>query len=331
MSNNNERLVLENYDNKFLYEKNKSNLNITFNRIAFIFFIFLVICIIYTIKVFYLGSLNSKIKIEKNSLVKKNYINDIIDNDEDFIAKAINTQTVGINPNLIIDEKKLLINLQIIFPEKDFSKIKKKIKEKKYFRIQKGLNQNQIQRLQNLGDKAIEFEEQLTRVYPQQNLFSHIIGQIDDDNNGISGLEKSFDEVQDEIQILSPQKKGTAGIDALNIEIQNRLTAKGKPIFQGKRSTKLYPKDRVMQTSNDYSIEVMNGEIGAVHSTDNAHESWEYIDICFPNEVESIRKEFYSLAKVSIFSRISQLLSPTYLKHSLLFSLREHMIKRYLN
>ena len=75
-----------------------------------------------------------------------------------------------------------------------------------------------------------------------------------------------MDEVQEEIQILSPQKKGTAGIDALNIEIQNRLTAKGKPIFQGKRSTKLYPKDRVMQTSNDYSIEVMNGEIGIVVS-----------------------------------------------------------------
>ena len=29
---NNERLILENYENEFLYEKNKSNLNITFNR-----------------------------------------------------------------------------------------------------------------------------------------------------------------------------------------------------------------------------------------------------------------------------------------------------------
>ena len=29
-------------------------------------------------------------------------------------------------------------------------------------------------------------------MYPQKNLFSHILGQIDDDNNGISGLEKSL-------------------------------------------------------------------------------------------------------------------------------------------
>ena len=31
-------------------------------------------------------------------------------------------------------------------------------------------------------------------MYPQKNLFSHILGQIDNDNNGISGLEKSLNE-----------------------------------------------------------------------------------------------------------------------------------------
>ena len=46
-----------------------------------------------------------------------------------------------------------------------------------------------------LGDKSIKPEEKVLRMYPQKNLFSHIIGQIDDDNNGISGLEKSFNEI----------------------------------------------------------------------------------------------------------------------------------------
>ena len=44
-----------------------------------------------------------------------------------------------------------------------------------------------------LGDKSIKSDEKLTRIYPQKNLFSHIIGQIDNDNQGISGIEKSFD------------------------------------------------------------------------------------------------------------------------------------------
>ena len=188
-----ENLTLESYENEFSFKENKSNLSISFNRIAFIFFIFLMVCLIYSIKVFYLGSLNSKILQKKIYASKTNFRADILDRNGNFIAKTANTLTVGVRPNLIIDEKKLLINLQLIFPDKDFSNIKKRIKKKKYFRIQRELRQDQIERLRNLGDKSIEFEDQITRIYPQQNLFSHIIGQIDDDNNGISGIEKFFD------------------------------------------------------------------------------------------------------------------------------------------
>ena len=189
---NEERLILENFENEFLYKKNKSNLNITFNRIAFIFFVFLIICTIYSIKVFYLGSLKTKLVIEKSIPLKKNFRSNILDRNNIFIAKAVVTQTVGINPNLIINKKKLLINLKLIFPDKDFVKIQDRIDKKKYFRLHRQLNQDQIEKLNHLGDNSIRFEEQVTRFYPQKNLFSHIIGQIDDQNNGISGIEKYF-------------------------------------------------------------------------------------------------------------------------------------------
>jgi len=188
-----ENLTLENYENEFSFKENKSNLNISFNRIAFIFFIFLTVCLIYSIKIFYLGSLNLKTSNEKIFLDTKNHRADILDNNGNFIAKTVSTLTVGIRPSLIINEKKLLINLKLIFPNKDFNNIKERIIKKKYFRLEKKLNQNQIERLRNLGDKSIEFEKQVTRIYPQKNLFSHILGQIDDDNNGISGIEKFFD------------------------------------------------------------------------------------------------------------------------------------------
>ena len=44
-----------------------------------------------------------------------------------------------------------------------------------------------------MGEKSIRLESKITRIYPDENLFSHILGQIDDNNNGISGIEKSFD------------------------------------------------------------------------------------------------------------------------------------------
>ena len=48
-----------------------------------------------------------------------------------------------------------------------------------------------------MGEKSIRLEPKITRIYPDKNLFSHILGQIDDDNNGISGIEKSFDKLKD--------------------------------------------------------------------------------------------------------------------------------------
>ena len=114
---NSEIFVLEDYESEFSYKKNKSNLNISFNRIAFIYFIFFMIFIIYSFKVFYLGSLNSKIKVEKFLPIKKNYRADILDYNGNFIAKAVNTQTAGIDPKSIIDEKKLLIKLKLLLPD----------------------------------------------------------------------------------------------------------------------------------------------------------------------------------------------------------------------
>ena len=187
------RIVLEDYENEFKFKKNKSNLNISFNRIAFIFFIFFIICTLYSIRVVYLGSLNFKIDTSNTYSIKSNYRADITDNNGNFLVKSVRTIDAGINPNLVIDKKKLLINLKLIFPNKDFSQIKKKLNEKRFFYLKKKIKQEEYNKLRLLGEKSIILEEKLSRIYPQENLFSHIIGQIDDDNNGISGIEKFYD------------------------------------------------------------------------------------------------------------------------------------------
>ena len=120
-----------------------------------------------------------------------------MDRNGNIVAKTIITNNVGINPNLVIDKKKLLINLKLIFPEKEiikFEKIEKNLNGKKFFYLKKKINQDQLDELNLLGDKSIIVEQKISRIYPHENLFSHIVGQIDDNNIGISGIEKSFDE-----------------------------------------------------------------------------------------------------------------------------------------
>ena len=196
MSKRDSRIILETQENDFSYKRSKSNLNITFNRISFIFFIFFIIFIIYLVHLTHLGSRNSKIN-ETNDLKKvsnKLYRADIIDTNNKYLVKTINSIDIGISPSKIIDEKKLLLNLKYLFPEKDIQKIKKRIDKGKFFYFEKKISEENYEKLMQLGDNAIEPRDNLIRIYPQSNLFSHIIGQIDNDNNGISGLEKSLDE-----------------------------------------------------------------------------------------------------------------------------------------
>ena len=193
-NSNKENLLIQEYNDQFSYQAKKSNLNISFNRIAFIFFVFVIVSIIFSTKAIFLGSLSAKIK--NKNLIKSEFRSSIIDRNENLIAKTIITHNVGINPNLVIDKKKLLLNLKLIFPEKtniEFNKIEKNLNSKKFFYIQKKINQDKLDELILLGDKSIITEQKISRIYPHENLFSHIIGQIDDDNNGISGIEKSFD------------------------------------------------------------------------------------------------------------------------------------------
>ena len=196
MSKRDSRIILETQENDFSYKRSKSNLNITFNRISFIFFIFFIIFIIYLVHLAHLGSRSSKIN-ETNDLKKasnKIYRADITDTNNKYLVKTINSIDIGISPSKIINEKKLLLNLKYLFPEKDIQKIKKRIDKGKFFYFEKKVSEENYEKLMQLGDNAIEPRDNLIRIYPQSNLFSHIIGQIDNDNNGISGLEKSLDE-----------------------------------------------------------------------------------------------------------------------------------------
>ena len=193
MSDKKNSVTLEEYENEFSYVKSKTNLNIEFNRIAFIFFIFFAISTIFIIQLLHLGSLKKVEKNIKTAITKKNYRADIIDRNGNYLVKTVSSIDIGINPVEVIDTKKLLINLQLIFPNKDHIEIKKKLKKKKYFYLEKKITVDNYEKIMMLGDKSIKSEEKLTRIYPQKNLFSHIIGQIDDNNTGISGLEKSYD------------------------------------------------------------------------------------------------------------------------------------------
>ena len=189
-------ITLEDQKNEFFYKKIKSNINISFNRISFIFFIFFIISIIYSIHLVHLGSRKDNKIIEPNlkSSNHKLYRADIVDRNGKYLVKTVNSIDIGISSKKVINKDKLILNLKYIFPNKDYVQVKRNLEKKNFFYFEKKISQEKYDKVMKLGDKSIQSEDRLIRVYPEKNLFSHIIGQIDDNNKGISGLEKSFDE-----------------------------------------------------------------------------------------------------------------------------------------
>ena len=139
MIKKNKNIILEDSKISLIKINSKSEFNIQFNRIAFIFFVFFMVSLIYSIHLLHLGT-REVVKVEQNlisPLSKKLYRADIVDRNERILVKTVSSIDVGINPLDIIDEKKLLINLRYIFPKKDYFTIKKKINKRKFFWFEK--------------------------------------------------------------------------------------------------------------------------------------------------------------------------------------------------
>ena len=164
------------------------------DRIYLLFFFFFSLIIIFSIKITHISLSKKNIfsKEKQNSqfsLIRR----DIVDRNGIIISRNINTFHASIDPRLIKDKKNFLIKLRLNFPDLPIYEIKKKLNEKKYFRVKKRIDQIEKDKFWSLGEKAIKFEPFQARMYTHGDLFSHIIGQVDYDNFGISGVEKYFD------------------------------------------------------------------------------------------------------------------------------------------
>ena len=117
---------------EFRFVEKKSNLKISFERIAFIFFIFFIISLLFSAKILFL-SYNDPPE-QKIIKKKENFRSSIIDREGDILAKSVRITNLGIDPKLVVDKKKLLLSLKLLFPNKDF---KDQINGKKFFYVKK--------------------------------------------------------------------------------------------------------------------------------------------------------------------------------------------------
>ena len=191
-------------------QKNKKvkDSNIFQDRIYLLFFLFFSLITIFSIKIIFISlksfeNLNKKNNLAYHSTLRR----DIVDRNGVIVSRNVKSFHAAVKPNLIKNKDNFLIKIRVNFPNISIKKIEKKIDKGKYFYLKKRLDQRDKEKLWSLGEKGIIFEPFQSRIYTHANLFSHILGQVDYDNYGISGVEKYFDQdLKDQKLLKTPLK-----------------------------------------------------------------------------------------------------------------------------
>ena len=176
------------------------------DRLYMLFSLFFSLILIFFISIFSISFQESNFQEYKKS--DYNYPlfrRDILDRNGELMARNINSYHAAVKSNLIKNKENFILNIKLNFPEISTAELKKKLENKKRFYLKRRLTTDEKNKLRSLGEKGIIFEAFQSRVYPHGKLYSHILGQIDDDNYGISGIENYFDrELRDSHKIKKP-------------------------------------------------------------------------------------------------------------------------------
>ena len=193
-SENQKSFYFEDYLETNQNKKKFKNDIISQDRIYILFFFFFCLVAIFSIKITAVSL--KKIEILKDDSKTSQFVvlrRDIVDRNDIILSRNIKSFHAAINPKLVKNKDNLLLKLRLNFPNLPIKKVRNDLEKGKYFYLKRGLNQKDKEKLWSLGEKGIIFEPFQSRIYTHANLYSHVLGQIDYDNYGISGVEKYFD------------------------------------------------------------------------------------------------------------------------------------------
>ncbi len=151
----------------------------------------------------------------------------IVDRNGMLIATSLETKSLYADPKFVKDAKKLAFKIAEIFPGLDASELESDLNKKSRFVwVKRHLTPKQQAAVLEIGDPALNVQTEYRRVYPQDHLFSHVIGYTNIDGQGIAGLEKYYDDI-----LLSDQKDMVLNLDTALQDILRSETQKSMQEF----------------------------------------------------------------------------------------------------
>ena len=134
-------------------------------------------------------------KKNQQSVFLKSNRGSIYGRNGELLATTVKVNSLNINPQEILNKNETIKKLKKIFPQLIDGNVRIKLNtRKKYVNLLREITPQEHILLLKQGIEGIQIEPRDKRIYPNNNLASHILGGTDIDGKGIAGIEKSFNE-----------------------------------------------------------------------------------------------------------------------------------------
>ena len=202
-------------EGKFYSEKNVSKKNIFLtkinNRLILASLFFTAIFLAVAIRIVEVNLFNPTETLDINRSYTEARGN-ILDRNNVPLTANLRLGSVRGIPGKIDDKDVFVKKIKYIFPELNEDILTQRANNNSSFWIKRNISNKYLQKVYDTVDTGIEIMPSYLRKYPHNELVSHILGDVDIDNNGIAGIEKSLNE--------KLNKNNEQFISSIDIQIQ---------------------------------------------------------------------------------------------------------------
>ncbi len=166
-------------------------------RVIFVYLIIVFLFSILASRLVYLSVFKDKADISNiYDITKINQRGEVFDRNNTIVATDIKTKSLYVSSALLKSDKEVSRQLSRIFQDMSYDQIYSKINKNKdrlnWILIKKNITPSEEEKINDLKRASLLFEEGKIRVYPQKSIFSHLVGYVDLDRKGLSGIERYY-------------------------------------------------------------------------------------------------------------------------------------------
>ncbi len=140
-----------------------------------------------------------------------------------------NPDALGEGSSLVKSPREVALELKAIFPDMDETELADRLAKGKAGYLRRRVLPEDANRVQAIGELALELPQETDRHYPQGSMGAHVLGYVGADGRGRVGMEAVLDK-----QLRDPATRGTPSALSIDVRVQGALEDE---LTQGMRAT----------------------------------------------------------------------------------------------